>query len=296
MYTKVVRITMDEMEDLVFSQEGAAVRYLLFQGYNDVNIFVEDVGKEYIYQSIFERMLKDTGVSIQAIFPAGGKTAVKQRYDEFGPIQNGIKNIYIVDGDFDRYINIDSMIHDDCFVYLKTYNIENYFIDEDATINYARGLLHMLKEQAIASIKFGWWKATIVRQLSELFLTFCLMQQELPSEKNVNMSHYKFINSKTGFAFDGNVIKDYCSSIQVGIPDAAKKLNAIRQKYETFNGQDYFNLICGKYLIDSLFAYIRQQAGRAIVKEDFVWHLIMNFDIAKLDYLKSVILSAAQIA
>ena len=45
-----------------------------------------------------------------------------------------IIEIFIVDGDFDRYIKKEEMIEHHNFIYLETYNIENYFIDENVKI------------------------------------------------------------------------------------------------------------------------------------------------------------------
>ena len=45
------------MEEGLFYSEAALLnRALFYSDYNDVNIFVEDEGKEYIYEDIFQRM------------------------------------------------------------------------------------------------------------------------------------------------------------------------------------------------------------------------------------------------
>ena len=55
------------------------------------------------------RLLEDK-FCIRAIFSLGGKSNVKKLYREFGNNTGGVKNYYIVDGDFDRYIDSESMI------------------------------------------------------------------------------------------------------------------------------------------------------------------------------------------
>ena len=46
-----------KMEEGLFYSEAALLnRALFYSDYNDVNIFVEDEGKEYIYEDIFQRM------------------------------------------------------------------------------------------------------------------------------------------------------------------------------------------------------------------------------------------------
>ena len=105
----------DESDDLLYSQEALATRFVLFQGLNEINLFVEDSNREHIYETIFRRMLGNQ-YNISAIFAVGGKPAVIERYKEFKSNTNGIKNYYIVDGDFDRYIYPDNMICDPCFI------------------------------------------------------------------------------------------------------------------------------------------------------------------------------------
>lgn len=48
----------DNVEGLSFSREALSNRSLFLAQLNDINIYVEDVGKEYEYEEIFERLLK----------------------------------------------------------------------------------------------------------------------------------------------------------------------------------------------------------------------------------------------
>lgn len=106
---------MDNSDELMYSSEASATRSLFYQGLNDINLFVEDAGLEYEYETIFKRLLKDK-YCITAIFALGGKRNVKQKYAEFGRSMGGVKNFYIVDGDFDRYIAPEEMVSDACFI------------------------------------------------------------------------------------------------------------------------------------------------------------------------------------
>mgnify|MGYP006922428977 CR=1 FL=1 len=40
---------IDDLDNLSYSQEALATRFILFQGLNSINLFVEDVGSEYLY-------------------------------------------------------------------------------------------------------------------------------------------------------------------------------------------------------------------------------------------------------
>ena len=69
--------------DLVYSDEALLNRALYLASPTKINIFVEDDGKEYRYEEIFERLLSD-GVKISCIFPTGGKQKLEEAYGLFG--------------------------------------------------------------------------------------------------------------------------------------------------------------------------------------------------------------------
>lgn len=159
---------MDNSDELMYSSEASATRAIFYQGLNDINLFVEDAGLEYEYETIFKRLLKDK-YCITAIFALGGKTNVKQKYAEFGSDINGVKNFYIVDGDFDRYIKPEDMISASCFIYLKAYNIENYYVDQYACEQFAKSKLKCLDQEVVSRVGFVDWKEKIVNEAKKTF-------------------------------------------------------------------------------------------------------------------------------
>ena len=93
---------MIKSETLSYSNDGLANRPLFLSDFNDINIYVEDLGKEYEYEEIFER-LYDGIVKLFSVFPLGGKEEVLKRHSiESVCDANGKPNIFIVDGDFDN--------------------------------------------------------------------------------------------------------------------------------------------------------------------------------------------------
>ncbi len=279
------------LDDLTYSSEAQATRFLLYQGLNEINLIVEDDGMQYIYETIFKRLLKDK-YNIKTIFPMGGKPKVKKRFYEFGKMTNGIKNFYIVDGDFDQYIHRSDMINDPCFIYLKSYNIENYFIDEKACIQFAKGYLKCMDDVVIEKVSFNSWKERIVSEASKLFLCYCFIQKNHAEIENVSRASFLFLDDKTGFERANAYQKYWNEEIIVLDPDAQDKIDEIDEIYKSINGNDYFNLICGKFLLDSLCAYLRNLFKTSYNKEEFKWHLINHFDITKLDYIKNTILQS----
>ena len=144
--------------DLMYSDDANAARYFFLRTTNDINFFVEDKDKEYEYEEIFDRMFEGK-YRINSIFGVGGKEQLKDRFHEFGvcdPESNAI-NIYLADGDFDILLTPSAMIHNQNFIYLKAYNIETYYIDENAIIEYLRGVLKLRKKEVKTLLNFESW-------------------------------------------------------------------------------------------------------------------------------------------
>lgn len=278
-------------DELKFSNDAFATRAILYHGLNDINIFVEDEDREYEYETIFKRLLGNE-YCIRTIFPLGGKPNVRQGYEEFGSMYDGVKNYYIVDGDFDRYIHQEEMIQDNCFIYLNAYNIENYYIDEQACLSLAKGYLKKTDKEVKRIIDFPSWKSRIVSESKKLFLCYCLVQTICPEEPTIKRSHYLFLDKHTGFERTDNAFEQYNLHVHSLAPDVDNRIQAIANEYERHNGTDYFNLICGKFLLTSLGCYLRKVVGKRIDNDNLKWNLISGFDISKLDYVKERILSS----
>lgn len=281
---------MDSSDELMYSSEASATRSLFYQGLNDINLFVEDAGLEYEYETIFKRLLKDK-YCITAIFALGGKTNVKQKYAEFGSSMGGIKNFYIVDGDFDRYIAPDEMINDQCFIYLRTYNIENYFVDQYACEQFAKSKLKCLDREVTVRVGFADWKERIVNEAKELFLYYCFIQKFNLGIPTLSRSEYLFIDQMNGFERADDSFEKFKNSVLEVVPDAEDKIVEIVTDYEAINGDDYSNFICGKFLLTSLYCHLRNIVNCKFRTEDFRWYLVNNFDISKLDYVKEALLA-----
>lgn len=161
----------DGVDNLEYSPEGLASRALLFNGVNDINLYVEDTAKEYEYETIFKLHVRKE-LSYRNSVALGGKEGVKNHFQEYGEETDGVKNYYIVDGDFDRYIHPETMVNSHCFIYLESYNIENYFLDEKACLDFAKGKLQCLDDEVKRRVAFSNWREKIVEQAKKLFLCY----------------------------------------------------------------------------------------------------------------------------
>ncbi|MEE3470910.1 MAG: DUF4435 domain-containing protein [Butyrivibrio hungatei] len=286
---------MDLNEEMVFSDDAELSRYYFFQDNNDITFFFEDKDKEYEYEEILNRLFNKK-YKIAAIIAMGGKSKVKEAFEEFGEYDNlypDKKNFYIVDGDFDRIIHQEDMIINDHFLYLDCYNIENYFVDENAVLLFMSGKLKMKREQVSLIVKFNSWLQKITDQGKDLFFLYCAIQNSMYGVQNVARSEYKFLNYNTGFA-RSNAYEEYYKEIYAQNMNIDNEIKEIKMKYSSIYGDNYYQLICGKFFLSSLYSYLSSLGGSKFTKEEFRWFLICNFDIGKLQYVKERVNSIMQ--
>lgn len=277
------------MDDgLKYTEEAELSRYLFYSDVSDLIVFVEDKDKEYEYETIFERLFNGKYENI-SILSGHGKSGVKKAFEEFGEVDKKNSShmiFYIVDGDFDKYIHQEEMIHNEHFIYLDQYNIENYLIDEQAVVKFAKGKLAKLDKEVKKLINFNYWEETIVSQAKKLFLLYCAVQKAMPTEPNVARNAYKFIDSKTGFE-NNNGYMDYYNHIITQKADIDKDVREVKIIYESINGDNYFGLICGKFLLTSLFVYLQGKIKKHFSMNELRWYLISEFDVSKLNFIKN---------
>ena len=288
---------MDEYNDLQFTDNAKSSLISFYDGLNEINIFVEDINSQFFYETIFERLLGNH-FHVYEIFPRKGKQGVIDSFKERGAFYNGTPNFYLVDGDFDRYIKQDKMTVAKCFVYLKAYNIENYIIDEQACIATAKAIIKKRESEVKKILKYNEWKSRIVDQAKKLFLSYCYYQKYQQGIKNVARSSFQFIDSKTGFERTDSEYVDFYQKTINTYPDALQRIRELQDIYESINGTDYYNLICGKFLLDSWYTYLgnfsydnahKKKKPIPVQKDYFKHELAANFDVHSLDYVKDVI-------
>lgn len=273
-------------KEMMFSEDGEQNRYFFYTDINDIDIFVEDKDKEFIYETIFKRMFKER-YSIQSIFSVGGKPNLEKKFSELGThdVDNvNKKNIYIADGDFDRIVG-KQMIDNENFIYLFDYNIEDYLIDKSATHIFVKGKLKALDSEVEDILAFDEWKEKIVEQSFKLFILYSTIQKYNADIQNVERSPYLFINGKDGLEQLGGYDEFY-SQIKDKIDNLDEKIEEMKNTYKEIYNEDKSKIICGKFLITSLCCHIRKVTNSKFKIDDFIWNSVQYFDIRKLDYVK----------
>lgn len=161
------------------------------------------------------------------------------------------------------------MINHPHFIYLETYNIENYFIDEKACEQFAKGRLRCLDCEVKEKLNFIYWKDKIVNQAKKLFFVYCFIQKYYPEQETLSRPTGEFLDSHTGFEREDGAFKKYWDYVLNLDNTAEDKILDIKERYIKLNGNNFFNLICGKFLLDSLCWYLRSIIGSKFNHNDF---------------------------
>ncbi len=171
---------MSNTDGFAYSPEAKFNRYLMCKKSGYLHIFVEDEGKEYIYEKIFERMFQVPRLSLIQIFAMGGKKGVEDAYHR--TCNSSDKVFFIADGDFDLALG-KQQIQAENFVYLKRYNIESYLIYQPAIINFMRDQLEKIVEEVEKELKYEEWEFEVIPFLKKVFAAHCIFQINVQSHQ-----------------------------------------------------------------------------------------------------------------
>ena len=269
--------------DLIYSSEALLSRVLFLASSTELNIFVEDDGKEYEYEEILERLLPDS-IRINLIFPTGGKLYLEEAYDLFGKSEEYGKCFFIADGDFDKALG-RTQINAPNFLYLEKYNIESYFIDESCIANFMRPLLCQQLKKTKQIIDISYWKSIISSYFKQIFALHFIVQNNSLGIPNVSKGAAYFIK-KNGLPKEENLNR-YIDDIEKLFPTVKGEISTNIGKLESTYGTDMTCFVCGKYLIESLARYLGSKLNKKkIGYEELERFLISNFDINSLEYIK----------
>ena len=169
--------------ELKYSDDALLARVLFLASSKELNIFVEDEGKEYEYEEIFERLLPDK-LKINIIFPTGGKTKLEEAFSLFGNNTEYGKCFFIADGDFDIALG-RKQINADNFLYLKKYNIESYLLDKSVIMKFMRPKLKTTIVETVKIVDIKCWETIIVPYFKKIFALHFIVQKNMLGIENV---------------------------------------------------------------------------------------------------------------
>lgn len=275
----------DDNNDIVFSQDALINRALFLSDTNKINIFVEDTNKEYIYETIVDRLFYNNKI-LSNIFPTGGKQGLIKSFNFYGSHKDSIPNLYIADGDFDLLLG-KKMIKSPSFIYLKCYNIEYYYLDKNAIIQFMKTKTKQVKQKTASIIDYDNWHSKIYNQFSELFILYMIIQHCYPSEKNVALPPNLYLLND-GFV-DNSKVNQYKVKVSALVSNWKNEFLWCTNQIHKIYNDDFSKVICGKYILTSLHRYLIHISGINIKYDDFVNYLIATFDLKPLLFIKTKI-------
>lgn len=284
-------MTSKKTDVLHFSEDGLSNRSLFLSEQNDVNIFVEDTGKEFIYEEIFERLFGNT-LHIFSVFPLGGKDNVLRQQQARGVCdESGRINIFLVDGDFD--ILWDEK-HDQGsnLIYLDRYNIESYYCTKNAVIKYMRTFLKKTREETEKTIDFDMWLQTFRSEFGALFVLFAIANRYETGLPNVGSCIGKFLGSdgrlrREPYQIYKKELEEYVESIDIAIETVRERIDC---QFNRETEDKVLSIICGKCQIESLCRYLTSRCHRNINRDNIRNSLLMTFDLESLQFVKKQVL------
>lgn len=269
--------------DLHYSEDALLSRVLFLASTTEINIFVEDTGKEYEYEEILERLL-DKEIKINMIFPTGGKPFLEEAYHLFGESDEYGKCFFIADGDFDLALNREQVIAPN-FIYLKKYNIESYLIDKSAIIKFMRPKLQKTMLETEKIVDFDNWERQVAPYFKKLFALFFIVQDNKIGIINVAKSPAFFL-LKNGLP-DDYKFKEYLEEVEELLPGVNSMIETTINKLEQIYGVETTDFVCGKYCLESLAKYLCSKLHKHNIDNKALRSsLITHFEIQTIDYVR----------
>lgn len=262
---------------------------ILYRQFNEIDVYVEDTGKEQMYFQFLKGLLP--GVKLSKIFSLGGKSHV---IDAAKTNQRKKKKIYIVDLDFDDILGIKYPIRN--LIYLERYSIENYLVGKHALHEQIRERKPSLTDKNIESI-FSYEKelANIETFLFNIAVASIVIQRYQLGIAYYKPDKYDFETFfKQGMQYPPKVT-NYFSAIDAALrqQDGRFRLSAkMRQEFRIVGGIRGLDLIPGKWIM-CLFQSMLRGKNLIIQKEtsSFMYSLSKDIDVGEFYFLKTRVIS-----
>lgn len=274
------------MEKVDYSKDGKIARAILYEDLNDIHIFVEDWEEEYIYIEILEKLLSDMDIKIRTVNCMGSKKDVIDVYKEHGYKIKNTPCYYIVDGDFDRMVDINHMFIDTNFYYLKRYNLESYYINKESTIRHIQGKVANTYDYIDKRLGYDNWEKQIDGDFYELFLAFVYVQKNNLPFSNASLNHSRNFLDEKGYV-DKKIFYDYIEKIGLDKKSWEIEKQELNNLFEKINGKNQkLRLICGKFILTALNKLYMVKMNGHFNMQELIWDLVRNIKLEPFDDLK----------
>lgn len=283
---------MEDKFELTYSPDALLSRVLFLSSNENINIFVEDMEKEYEYEEIFEQILSPV-INISCIFPTGGKRFLEEAYDLFGKSDKYGKCFFIADGDFDKVLN-KPMIKADNFLYLNRYNIESYLIHKESVVLYMRPKLKQTLKQTEQTLCLDLWLNNISPFLKKIFALHCVVQKKCPGIKNVDRGPERFFSAQG--QPNEEAYNDYKNEIDSKVKNLDNEIDIALVELEKIYGDETSSFVCGKYYIYGLKLMLNTKLSKKINPSELKAGLINHIKVEDLKYVEEKLINYLQLS
>ncbi len=281
---------------LEFSTEVRQAATVFTEYRNSIDIYTEDCDKDKeFYKKLLKRLLADTNIEINDIYPLGCRRIVIEKCKNDTDIRR--KKLYIVDGDiYLLYKEKEDIKH--LFV-LDAYCIENFMICEDAICNVAYMFHAQDSYENIKNVlNIPHTLSEIAEPLINLFFYYSIQMECINQFKLMHIMTFMDMSLKQ---IDNNKVETrICeirnSLIHSGITE--ERIDGMlneREKKFPYTKDTLLKIVSGKDFIIPYFIYHIERKLNCplrLPKETWKFNLVDKCDITRLNSLKQAIVSA----
>lgn len=282
---------------LVFSAEQKQISSIFKAYRNTIDIYTEDEQKDKrFYDLLLKRLLKDTDIKINDIYPLGCRRTVIDSCKK--DTSSDRKKIYIVDGDV--YIQYDDKEKVPNLYVLDAYCIENFTICEESI----GSLLDSLnggrcpKEKIVKELDYEKCLKNIYKPLIDLFFHYSIMAE---CGGKYNIKNIAVYIKKDSNAIDEEIINKEINQLKSGIfpicksEDAFNDLLVRRKNKFSYSINTLLTIVSGKDFLIPFFQLCINKCLKSNVKlpkEAWKYTLAEDCDLKRLENLKNAIITA----
>jgi hypothetical protein len=262
-----------------FSDDSRYAESVFYTQFNDVDFYVEDEEQENLYFLILRKLFPE--VRFENIYPLRGK---QNAIEHAKKNCSGRTSIYLLDKDFDDLLG-KIHVQQNVF-YLDKYCIENFLLEEKATMKFVISEKPRLKASVIAK-KLGFSRLAdeIILQLSKLFALFFVVQRHNIALKSTGHAPSFFCRPGDACNVNDEAVLGYAKSVK---NMAAKQGLDINLERELQVSSDDFELtkprgmegvnVSGQFILHLLSQRLGHIFGLAAVPElhSFAYRLAQN--------------------
>lgn len=277
------------------SEAGLAALDIFYNGFNDINFYVEDEDQENLYEALLKKLFPS--VTVQKIFPLGGKKAVVQHAMSTNNENITAFRAYIVDKDFDDLRELQ-LVHPNIF-YLDRFCIENYLTEEHAIVEIVvENNPKKKRADVLAQLALKSTIESTYASLRSLFLLFLCVQELGLNLKNCGASPETYCLKSRRWEIDDKHFYSYQERVVaaariVGVTPPLKDPLS-DERFATAASAPSHTLVSGKYVAAMLFHYVKSKYGLGSMTFDsFIFRLAKNCSVGALQDLATRIAKAA---